>query len=285
MTPDDELLCNGCASDREDDHNHLAVRGGDEEQIARQIYDALAVNDDINVWKKDRILPTIITTLRQRRGADTETFQDRVQPWLQTCFGAEIAANKVERNHRFLEEALELVQACGCTESEAYQLVDYTFNRPSGNATQEVGGVMVTLAALCLAQGFNMHASGETELQRIWTKVDIIRAKQAAKPQHSPLPETVASADPYTCGVEDAPTRLSEMLTADYSFIAIASDRKTEKDRDITGDVEALVKGLAAAQTTIQDLRDDLDGLNENFTQSLAVAKAEIKRLTLLGVL
>jgi hypothetical protein len=33
-----------------------------------------------------------------------------------------------------------------------------------------------------------MHACGETELARIWTKVEAIRAKQAAKPKHSPLP-------------------------------------------------------------------------------------------------
>lgn len=30
-------------------------------------------------------------------------FQDRVQPWLQECFGKAIAANAQERNHRFLE--------------------------------------------------------------------------------------------------------------------------------------------------------------------------------------
>ena len=104
------------------------------------------------------------------------------------CFGPEIASDKTERNHRFLEEALELVQATGCTQSEAHQLVDYVFGRPTGEPSQEVGGVMVTLAALCLAQQMDMHTSGETELARIWTKVEQIRAKQAAKPRHSPLP-------------------------------------------------------------------------------------------------
>jgi hypothetical protein len=115
-------------------------------------------------------------------------FQARVQPWMMACFGAEIAADAFERNHRFLEEALELVQACGATASEAHQLVDYVYGRPVGEKAQEVGGVMVTLAALCLAQDLDMHASGETELARIWTKVEAIRAKQAAKPRHSPLP-------------------------------------------------------------------------------------------------
>ncbi len=30
-------------------------------------------------------------------------FQARVQPWMMACFGAEIAADAQERNHRFLE--------------------------------------------------------------------------------------------------------------------------------------------------------------------------------------
>jgi len=119
---------------------------------------------------------------------DAAPFQQRVQPWMLACFGEVIAADREERNHRFLEESLELVQACGCTASEAHQLVDYVYGRPVGEPSQEVGGVMVTLAALCLANGLDMHGAAEIELARIWTKVEAIRAKQAAKPKHSPLP-------------------------------------------------------------------------------------------------
>lgn len=118
-----------------------------------------------------------------------ESFQSRVKPWLLECFGEVIAGDREERNHRFLEESLELVQSLGCTASEAHQLVDYVYGRPWGDPFQEVGGVMVTLAALCLASGLDMHANGETELARIWTMVEKIRAKQASKPKHSPLPE------------------------------------------------------------------------------------------------
>lgn len=131
-----------------------------------------------------------------------DSFQSRVQPWMMACFGAEISADGAERNHRFLEESLELVQACGCTASEAHQLVDYVYGRPVGERAQEVGGVMVTLAALCLTQGLDMHAAGETELARIWTKVEAIRAKQAAKPKHSPLPVSPA----LPAAVPDSPT-------------------------------------------------------------------------------
>jgi hypothetical protein len=117
------------------------------------------------------------------------SFQGGVKAWLIACFGEEIAKDKIERNHRFLEEALETVQAAGCTKSEAHQLVDYVFDRPVGDLHQEVGGAMVTLAALCQAHELDMDAEAAKELSRIWTKVEQIRAKQAAKPKHSPLPE------------------------------------------------------------------------------------------------
>jgi hypothetical protein len=127
-----------------------------------------------------------LTAIKRESGS----FQQRVEPWMRECFGDVIPFDKTERNHRFIEEALELVQACGATASECHQLVDYVFNRPVGYPYQESGGVMVTHAALCLANGLDMHQNGETELARIWTKIEAIRAKQAAKPKHSPLPTT-----------------------------------------------------------------------------------------------
>lgn len=115
-------------------------------------------------------------------------FQNRVNDWMQQCFGPEISKDWIERNHRFLEESLELVQSLGCTHSEAHQLVDYVFNRPIGEPIQECGGVMVTLAALGLAADLDINGCGEIELHRIWGKIDDIRQKQANKPKHSPLP-------------------------------------------------------------------------------------------------
>lgn len=78
--------------------------------------------------------------------------QAKVQHWMLECFGPDIAADHNERNHRFLEESLELVQACGCTAQEAHKLVDYVFPRPKGERQQEAGGVAITLNALCNAQ-------------------------------------------------------------------------------------------------------------------------------------
>lgn len=118
----------------------------------------------------------------------TRAFQFRVAAWLTHTFDPETCSNTRERNHRFLEESLELVQALGCTKTEVMQLVDYTFGRERGEPAQEVGGVLVCLAALCTAAGIIMDDAAEDELARVWTKVDKIRAKHAAKPKFSPLP-------------------------------------------------------------------------------------------------
>lgn len=118
------------------------------------------------------------------------TFQARVLPWLMECFGAEIARDRVERCDRFIEEALELAQSLDWTADRAHALVDYVFGRPAGEPHQEVGGVMVTLAALCEAADLDMQAGGDDELARIMRPeiVQKIRAKQADKPTGSALP-------------------------------------------------------------------------------------------------
>lgn len=117
-------------------------------------------------------------------------FQGDVDRWMVTCFGREVADNTAERNHRFLEEALELVQANGSTREEAHMLVDYVFNRTAGDVAQELGGVMLTLAALSNASGFYMQTAGIIELDRVNqpSVIDKVRAKQATKPASSPLP-------------------------------------------------------------------------------------------------
>jgi hypothetical protein len=119
-----------------------------------------------------------------------ETFQDRIWNWMLDCFNLEIALDQLERSDRFLEEALELVQSGNYSAARAHTLVDYVFNRQKGEMPQEVGGVMVTLAAFCCAHGIDAALEGEIELFRINQPETIqkIRAKQAAKPKGSALP-------------------------------------------------------------------------------------------------
>ncbi len=127
-------------------------------------------------------------------GSEKPFFQRRVVEWLTACFSNEVCRDGIERNHRFLEEALELVQSLECTRSEAHQLVDYVFDRPVGVPMQELGGSLVTLVALANCHDMDVMVAGETELARVWTKIDAIRQKQAAKPKHSPLPQSVDAA-------------------------------------------------------------------------------------------
>lgn len=94
-------------------------------------------------------------------------FQAGVRKWMTECFSLTTRTNRRERAFRFLEESLELFQAVGCTEKEARELVSYVFNRPVGVTYQEVGGVMVTLAALCSATDVNLNMAAVDELNRV----------------------------------------------------------------------------------------------------------------------
>lgn len=118
-----------------------------------------------------------------------KSYQHRVGTWLEACFPPEVRRDRQERNHRFLEEALELAQANGCSREDALALVEYVFHRPVGEPQSEVGGVLVTLASLCSALGIDMDEAGDRELKRNWDRIELIRAKQAAKPHGSPLPQ------------------------------------------------------------------------------------------------
>lgn len=117
------------------------------------------------------------------------TFQRRVVEWMAACFPLSSQSSVEERTHRFLEEALELAQAQGCSREHAHALVEYVYGRPEGDPEVEVGGVMVTLAGLCSAAGIMMDQAGDRELERNWARIDNIRRKQAMKPRGSPLPQ------------------------------------------------------------------------------------------------
>lgn len=111
------------------------------------------------------------------------TFQDRVAHWMDACFGREITNDPNERNLRFIEEALELVQSLGMSRESAHFMVDYVFDRPAGDPPQEVGGTIISLAALCIAHQMGMDDESEKELARIQPLAKKIRDRQKTKPR------------------------------------------------------------------------------------------------------
>jgi len=122
------------------------------------------------------------------------SFQLRVKDWLLVCFSREVVYDLRERCFRFAEESIELVQSLGLRREDAHRIVDYVYDRPQGRVEQEMGGVMVTLAALSTAVGFFMYLEGERELSRI-SQPDVmakIREKQRAKSDAGGITSDVA---------------------------------------------------------------------------------------------
>lgn len=117
-----------------------------------------------------------------------KSFQKRVDEWFKKCFPEKAWTDGDERACRFLEESLELAQSCGISEDDAHELVKYVYGRPVGATTQEIGGTALTLNALCNVLGHDLEFAQETELSRVWRKMDAIREKQANRPENSPLP-------------------------------------------------------------------------------------------------
>lgn len=197
------------------------------------------------------------------------SFQSRVQPWMMACFGPEISADKLERNDRFIEEALELVQASDYPKERAHALVDYVYGRDKGEINQEVGGVMVTLSAHCLAHGVDMHEEAEIELARIWTKVDQIREKQKAKPKHSPLPVPIAPLTAFPDTFDRLKAIIDEWVN-DWTSITPQSDLSSDAGLDSLDMIEIIMEAEdrfdidlddadMALVHTVQDAVDAID--------------------------
>lgn len=119
---------------------------------------------------------------------EPRNFQERVSFWATEAFGSDVAGDLLERQDRFLEEVFELLQSLGYHPGRINRLRRYVYNRATGEPPQEIGGVMLTMAALCQAAGESMMDAGEAELRSAYARIDKIRAKQAAKPKFQAEP-------------------------------------------------------------------------------------------------
>ena len=95
-----------------------------------------------------------------------------------------------ERRDRHQEESNELSQSLGMTREEAHRLVDYTWDRPAGEPTKEIGASLLTLASLCVVGGYDMASCGYADLEKLQRPetIDRIRAKRATRHGRGSLP-------------------------------------------------------------------------------------------------
>ncbi|WP_052119847.1 hypothetical protein [Inquilinus limosus] len=97
--------------------------------------------------------------------------QEVVGRWAKKCFGENTLAVK-ERSKRLLEEALELAQAGGVPLEEVLHLSAYTYGRPVGQLSQEIGGVAVCLLALGYSANIDVDQVEQDEILRVVSKPD-----------------------------------------------------------------------------------------------------------------
>ncbi len=116
--------------------------------------------------------------------------ESRVATWIRSRIGADHMHAK-ERAMRLLEEAIELAQSEGITQGQVNRQAAHVYARPTGEASQEAGGVAVCLLGWCAAAGHRMLDVALTEIERIEAKpIEQIRGSLARK----------ADDDLVTCG-------------------------------------------------------------------------------------
>ncbi len=106
-------------------------------------------------------------TIERENRDKTQTI---VVEWGTRCFGAAQMSDKIVRAARFLEEAVELVQAVGLPKDHAQRALDYVYSRPPGDPAQELGGVSNTQYALAGALGLSVARCEANEIARCLSK-------------------------------------------------------------------------------------------------------------------
>jgi hypothetical protein len=110
-----------------------------------------------------------------------EERQRMIYEWVVRVFGTRNAMSG-ERAARFVEEAVELVQAVGLSRERVMAIVDVVYSRPKGDVFQEIGGVGLTLLALAAAVNYSAEVAEVAEMCRVFAKSDAhFRARQTEK--------------------------------------------------------------------------------------------------------
>lgn len=83
----------------------------------------------------------------------SSALQTIVHDWGVRAFGREHMANLPIRGLRCAEEAIELAQVLCIPKEQLHQLIDAVYSKPKGKLDQEIGGVLVTITAICVELG------------------------------------------------------------------------------------------------------------------------------------
>lgn len=113
-----------------------------------------------------------------------ELYQRIIEGWVIDLFGVNALRSVNERCLRLGEEVIELIQSTGeVTREQMHGLVDYVYNREPGESWQEMGGTMLTLAALASALKLSPLDEMKRELKRVCSREVIrkVRLKQIEK--------------------------------------------------------------------------------------------------------
>lgn len=113
--------------------------------------------------------------------------QQRFDAWLRDTMGSEIANDVGERNWRFAEEAVELLQACGMKVEDLLRVVATVYEKEPGDPAVEIGDVLCCLYPLATARGYCVETLAEHTLRRNYDNQERIRAKHVAKILRRPL--------------------------------------------------------------------------------------------------
>lgn len=110
--------------------------------------------------------------------------QDEVTSWAIKVFGARLVYDKRHRSLRFLEEALELVQACGLDKIDALKVMSQVYAKPAEKViAKEVAGSFTTLMALSSCLSIDFEGAYEDEMSYRHNNVELIRKKNQEKVQ------------------------------------------------------------------------------------------------------
>lgn len=89
--------------------------------------------------------------------------------WAASTWG-DTAYNPTERAMRMFEEAAETAQAMNLTEEVCSMILTRTFKRPKDDPRKEIGGLLVTVYALCAILDISPSEALATELTRMLSK-------------------------------------------------------------------------------------------------------------------